>query len=262
MANLDQRSSGRKQNTKVPKYSWRNLDPTTRHRRFAQVKFRWLKQLALDRKLTVTAFQVALWLCGLFDLDQNGTAEIYQGCIATDLDLSRCAVNRGLKLLVDHGHIRAIRQGRDRPNRYEMAFDVRSALHHKGHDVAAAATYTQILLRSIAHKKEEGGATNLPGFDQLLKIWGRPHSEDVPECQLAYVQALKIASPDDILQGAKAWAAAHHNRMFYLKALHKWLHGRCWELPPPKPPKNQTRRRHHSNGSAVDEMFKLAGRVQ
>lgn len=69
-------------------------------------------------------------------------------------------------------------------------------------------------------------------FDELRTIWARPWADDVAADRRAFALACLHADPDDILDGARVWAAAVAPR--FLPSLEKWLGAKRWEVEPPR----------------------------
>jgi hypothetical protein len=91
----------------------------------------------------------------------------------------------------------------------------------------------------------------------LRDVWTRPWADDQQADRTAFEKACKVAAPEDILAGAKEWAATVEAR--YLPSLAKWLTARSWEKPPPKRPKKQ---RGNGKVDVVKTMLKQVGWIE
>jgi hypothetical protein len=76
----------------------------------------------------------------------------------------------------------------------------------------------------MSKKKEE-----LYGFDEFWSVYPRRVAKLA--AQKAYAKALKIASPDKLIEGAKRYAAEKVGDA-YIKHPSTWLNGGCWDDEP------------------------------
>jgi hypothetical protein len=109
-------------------------------------------------------------------------------------------------------------------------------------DGAAGKIETSLLVSASATPEEEE-------FAALRAAWPRPFADDEAADRRAFAEARAIASVDQIVAGACAWAAAA-DAPRYLQPLAKFLAGRCWEKPPPQ--RGRTHPQHRRNGNKVD----------
>jgi hypothetical protein len=96
-------------------------------------------------------------------------------------------------------------------------------------------------LSALATQKEE------EEFAALRAAWPRPFADDEAADRRAFAEARAIASLDEIVTGACAWAAAADAPRF-LQPLAKFLNGRCWQKPPPQ----RAHPQHRRNGNKID----------
>jgi hypothetical protein len=240
---------------------------------FTRQIFDWLHQVNTDDDLTPADVCVALQLTRHFNEDDDG-GRAWPSCkfIGDEIGLSESTVINSVRRLHKHGHLRVVwgQRGRGHPNQYWMEIKPQRAkvLDDVKHQPVKVLTPQSARIKPQPAKENhlknqgEGGGPGRPSLAAapqllLLEIYNRGHLKDaaaLPAVRTAFHAALKLASADDIIAGARVWVAAFDNPRF-LPPLQDWLAARGWEKPPPKKHRNG----HGGKRNAREQMWEREG---